>query len=453
MPLRRRMAVATALAVGVAVVLVAAVAYGVVRGELRGQVDDQLAEQAQLVQRVGRVAARGIGSAGDRRPAASATSRRRRRSAAAARPTSSSCPRAASTRSASAPAARWRSATGRARWPPANAGEFLSDDDVDGDHVRVLTVPLRGGGAIQFARSLESTDAVLARLRWVLLALVRGRDRARRAARPPDRAPPRRAGHARDRGGAAHRADRGPRAPDRGHEPGRGRRAGRALQRDARHARGLDRRPAPARRRRLARAAHAGHLAAHEHRGAGRERARPGRARAGDRRRAGAGRGAERAGRRPDRARPRRRGQRRCSRTCGSTPWRARRSSAPAGTRRACGSPPRSSPPSSRASPTASPARSTTCSTTPPATATHVEIRTGPEGISVRDDGPGIEPADLPHIFDRFYRGAATRGRPGTGLGLAIVKQVAEQHGGSVAASNAVDGGAEFSLHLPTSNH
>ena len=82
----------------------------------------------------------------------------------------------------------------------------------------------------------------------------------------------------------------------------------------------------------------------------------------------------------------------------------------------------------------------------------HVEIRTGPEGISVRDDGPGIEPADLPHIFDRFYRGAATRGRPGTGLGLAIVKQVAEQHGGSVAASNAVNGGAEFSLHLPTSN-
>jgi hypothetical protein len=49
--LRRRMAVTTAVAVGVAVLLAAAVAYGVVRGELRGLVDDQLMEQAQLVQR------------------------------------------------------------------------------------------------------------------------------------------------------------------------------------------------------------------------------------------------------------------------------------------------------------------------------------------------------------------------------------------------------------------
>ena len=41
----------------------------------------------------------------------------------------------------------------------------------------------------------------------------------------------------------------------------------------------------------------------------------------------------------------------------------------------------------------------------------------------MRDHGPGIDPADLPHIFDRFYRSAAARTMPGSGLGLAIVKQ------------------------------
>jgi two-component system, OmpR family, sensor histidine kinase MprB len=80
---------------------------------------------------------------------------------------------------------------------------------------------------------------------------------------------------------------------------------------------------------------------------------------------------------------------------------------------------------------------------------TRVVVRTGVEGISVRDDGPGIDPADLPHIFDRFYRGAADRARAGTGLGLAIVRQVAEQHGGSVTAENADGGGAAFTLRLP----
>ena len=50
----------------------------------------------------------------------------------------------------------------------------FADTELDGDHVRVLTVPLERGGSIQLARSLESTDDVLARLRWVLLALVLG---------------------------------------------------------------------------------------------------------------------------------------------------------------------------------------------------------------------------------------------------------------------------------------
>jgi two-component system sensor histidine kinase MprB len=79
-----------------------------------------------------------------------------------------------------------------------------------------------------------------------------------------------------------------------------------------------------------------------------------------------------------------------------------------------------------------------------------VEVSVGPTGIRVRDHGPGIAPEDLPHVFDRFYRGTTSRGKQGSGLGLAIVRQVAQQHGGSVSAHNASDGGAVFTLQLPT---
>jgi len=78
-----------------------------------------------------------------------------------------------------------------------------------------------------------------------------------------------------------------------------------------------------------------------------------------------------------------------------------------------------------------------------------VEVVADVHGVRVRDHGTGVDPADLPHLFDRFYRGASSRGRPGSGLGLAIVRQVAEQHGGSVRAANAPGGGAEFVLELP----
>jgi two-component system sensor histidine kinase MprB len=70
--------------------------------------------------------------------------------------------------------------------------------------------------------------------------------------------------------------------------------------------------------------------------------------------------------------------------------------------------------------------------------------------LTVRDHGPGIRDADLPHVFDRFYRAADARSRPGSGLGLAIVKQVADGHHGAVRASNAPDGGAVLRLWLPT---
>lgn len=80
-----------------------------------------------------------------------------------------------------------------------------------------------------------------------------------------------------------------------------------------------------------------------------------------------------------------------------------------------------------------------------------IEITVDGLGVTVRDHGEGIAEADLPHIFDRFYRGANSRARQGSGLGLAIVRQVAEQHRGGVTAENAGDGGAVFTLRLPTS--
>jgi two-component system sensor histidine kinase MprB len=62
--------------------------------------------------------------------------------------------------------------------------------------------------------------------------------------------------------------------------------------------------------------------------------------------------------------------------------------------------------------------------------------------LSVRDQGPGFDEADLPHVFERFYRADGARGLPGSGLGLAIVRQAAEAHGGSVEAANAPGSGA-----------
>jgi two-component system, OmpR family, sensor histidine kinase MprB len=76
-----------------------------------------------------------------------------------------------------------------------------------------------------------------------------------------------------------------------------------------------------------------------------------------------------------------------------------------------------------------------------------VTVRAG--RISVRDRGPGIDPADLPHIFDRFYRAASARTMPGSGLGLAIVRQTADAHSGTVTAAPAHAGGTILTLQLP----
>jgi two-component system, OmpR family, sensor histidine kinase MprB len=83
----------------------------------------------------------------------------------------------------------------------------------------------------------------------------------------------------------------------------------------------------------------------------------------------------------------------------------------------------------------------------PPGSVVEVALEGG--GLSVRDHGPGIDQADLPHVFDRFYRSAAARAVPGSGLGLAIVRQTAEAHGGRVSVEPAEGGGTVFRLVLP----
>jgi len=71
--------------------------------------------------------------------------------------------------------------------------------------------------------------------------------------------------------------------------------------------------------------------------------------------------------------------------------------------------------------------------------------------LSVDDDGPGIAPADLPHVFDRLYvaRSQPVRQESSSGLGLAIVKELVEAMGGSVGASQAPIGGARLAVRLP----
>jgi two-component system, OmpR family, sensor histidine kinase MprB len=83
----------------------------------------------------------------------------------------------------------------------------------------------------------------------------------------------------------------------------------------------------------------------------------------------------------------------------------------------------------------------------PPGGEIEVTVRDG--DLTVRDHGPGIDEADLPFVFDRFYRAPSARGLPGSGLGLAIVRQVAEAHGGTVVADRAEGGGTIVRLCLP----
>jgi two-component system sensor histidine kinase MprB len=329
------------------------------------------------------------------------------------------------------------------------ARQFLSDDRVPGDHVRVLTAPLEGGGAVQLARSLESTDAVLARLRWVLLALVvggialaalLGRLAARHLVAPV----------ARVTDAARHIAqteDLGRRievtsADEVGELAARFNAmldtlegsiaAQRQLVADASHEL---RTPVTSLRTNIE------VLAESELDPAERARVVADVQAQAEELSALVGDLIELA--RGDEVAPALEDVR-LDALVSEAIERARRH-APGVEFHAVlepavveGVPDRLARAVNNLLDNA--ARH----------GTRVEVRTGPAGLTVRDDGPGIEPADLPHIFDRFYRGAGARGRAGSGLGLAIVRQVADQHGGSVAATNSPDGGAEFSLHLTT---
>jgi len=69
--------------------------------------------------------------------------------------------------------------------------------------------------------------------------------------------------------------------------------------------------------------------------------------------------------------------------------------------------------------------------------------------ISVQDSGSGIAPEHLPRVFDRFYRGDASRSSAGTGLGLALVKSIVDLHGGSAAVESALGRGTTVTLIFP----
>jgi two-component system sensor histidine kinase MprB len=77
-----------------------------------------------------------------------------------------------------------------------------------------------------------------------------------------------------------------------------------------------------------------------------------------------------------------------------------------------------------------------------------VEVIVGGGELLVRDHGPGFDEQDLPFVFDRFYRARDARTLPGSGLGLAIVKKVVDAHGMAVTAENAPGGGALLRLRF-----
>ncbi|WP_433664386.1 HAMP domain-containing sensor histidine kinase [Nocardia sp. CA-128927] len=83
----------------------------------------------------------------------------------------------------------------------------------------------------------------------------------------------------------------------------------------------------------------------------------------------------------------------------------------------------------------------------PPQGTIHITLHQN--ALTVRDHGPGIPPADLPHIFNRFYRSTTARAKPGHGLGLAIVKQVADLHAATATAESTQGDGARFRLTFP----
>ncbi|TDQ49971.1 HAMP domain-containing sensor histidine kinase [Actinorugispora endophytica] len=84
-----------------------------------------------------------------------------------------------------------------------------------------------------------------------------------------------------------------------------------------------------------------------------------------------------------------------------------------------------------------------------PEGAAPIEISVRDGVVEIRDRGPGIDEAELAHVFERFYRATSARGLPGSGLGLSMVQDIAESHGGTVRARNREGGGAVIEIRLP----
>ncbi|MDA8290883.1 MAG: HAMP domain-containing sensor histidine kinase [Actinomycetota bacterium] len=86
----------------------------------------------------------------------------------------------------------------------------------------------------------------------------------------------------------------------------------------------------------------------------------------------------------------------------------------------------------------------------PAGSTVEVLLETGPPvRLVVSDRGAGIEPEDLAHVFDRFYRGRSSGGVPGSGLGLAIVRRIVEVHGGRVSIESTPGAGTRVEVLLP----
>jgi signal transduction histidine kinase len=87
----------------------------------------------------------------------------------------------------------------------------------------------------------------------------------------------------------------------------------------------------------------------------------------------------------------------------------------------------------------------------PAGSTVHVDVRDEGElaALSIRDEGPGIPPGDLPRVFERFYKGDASRAEAGVGLGLAIVKHLVRAHGGTAEVASRPGAGAEFTVRFP----
>jgi signal transduction histidine kinase len=69
--------------------------------------------------------------------------------------------------------------------------------------------------------------------------------------------------------------------------------------------------------------------------------------------------------------------------------------------------------------------------------------------LRVRDSGPGIPADEVPHIWDRLFRGDSSRTERGLGLGLSLVKAIVEAHGGTVRVSSEPGRGSTFEVSLP----